>query len=206
MQIIKNWKYSSGPVNYSVSWRSPDLKMYSQLCKSAFFFHCFSYAKTIQNRLKNLIKRWVQQKTMKTRSLGLLFGPRGDFGLFWGSQGVPKIDQKSTPSFQIKAQFAGGMSQEAPRTNVNRFLMILEWFWSDFRVPRWSILGPSGVLFGDKPLHRETYANTGKQQQLEVNVATKLHRFIAFIASSSKQQQIAGNSSNQQQPATNTSK
>ena len=128
MQRIKNWKYSSGPVNYSVSWRSPDLKMYSQLCKSASFFHWFSYAKTIQNRLKNLIKRWVQQKTMKTRSLGLLFGPRGDFRLFWGSQGVPKIDQKSTPSFQIKAQLAGGMSQEAPRTNVNRFFLIWEGF------------------------------------------------------------------------------
>ena len=102
---------------------------------------------------------------MKIRSLGLLFGPRGDFGLFWGSQRGLKIDQESTPSFQIKAQFAGGMSQEAPRTNVYRFLMI----WSGFRVPRWSILGPSGVLFGDKPLHRETYANAGKQQQLEVN-------------------------------------
>ena len=128
LQRIKNWKYSSGPVNYSVSWRSPDLKMYSQLCKSASFFHCFSYAKTSQNRLKNLIKRWVQQKSMEIRSLGLLFGPRGDFGLFWGSQRGPKIDQKSTPSFQIKVQFAGGMSQEAPRTNVNRFFMILEWF------------------------------------------------------------------------------
>ena len=137
MQRIQNWKYSSGPVNYSVLWRSPDLKMYSQLCKSASFFHCFSYAKTSQNRLKNLIKRWVQQKSMKIRSLGLLFGPRGDFGLFWGSQGVPKIDQKSTPSFQIKAQLAGGMSQEAPRTNFNRFLMILEWF-----------LGPQMVNFG----------------------------------------------------------
>ena len=128
MQRIKDWKYSSGPVNYSVSWRSPDLKIYSQLWKFASFFHCFSYAKTSQNRLKNLIKRWVQQKSMKIRSLGLLFGPRGDFGLFWGSQGVPKIDQKSTPSFQIKVQFAGGMSQEAPRTNFNWFFMILEWF------------------------------------------------------------------------------
>ena len=128
MQRIKSWKYSPGPVNYNVWWRSPDLKMYSQLWNSASFFRCFSYAKTSQNRLKNLIKRLVQQKTMKIRSLGLLFGPRDDFGLFWGSQGVPKIDQKSTPSFQIKAQLAGGMSQEAPRTNFHRFFMILEWF------------------------------------------------------------------------------
>ena len=128
MQRIKSWKYSSGPVNYSVSWRSPDLKIYSQLWTSAYFFHGFSYAKTSQNRFEKMIKPWVQQKSMKIRSLGLLFGPRGDFGLFWGSQGVPKIDQKSTPSFQIKAQLAGGMSQEAPRTNFNRFFMNLDWF------------------------------------------------------------------------------
>ena len=102
-QRIKNWKYSSGPVNYSVSWRSPDLKIYSQLWKPTSFFHCFSYAKTSQNRLKNLIKRWVQQKSMTIQSLGLLFGPRDDFWLFWATQREPKIDQKSTPSFQIKA-------------------------------------------------------------------------------------------------------
>ena len=135
--------------------------------------------------------------------------PGSSFGAkewFWDVLGISKGTQKwpkIEPELPNQSSIGGG---DVPGSSQNQFLSIFAWFWNDFRVPRWSILGPSGVLFGDKPLHREIYANAVKQQQLEVNLATKLHRFIAFIASSSKQQQIAGNSSNQQQPATNTSK
>ena len=122
MQKLKNWKHSSGPVNYSVSWRSRDLKIYPQLWKSASFFHSFFHEKTSQNRVKNRMKRWVHYKSMKTRSLGPLFGPRVDFGLFWGSQRGPQNYQKLIQSFQIKAQLAWGGGQEAPRINFNRFL------------------------------------------------------------------------------------
>ena len=119
-------------------------------------------------------------------------------GISKGTQKWPKIE----PELPNQSSIGGG---DVPGSSQNQFLMIFAWFWNDFRVPRWSILEPSGVLFGGKPLHRETYAsNTRKQQQIEVNIATKLHRFIA--RSSSKQQQIAANSSNQQQLATNSSK
>ena len=99
------------------------------------FFINFSW-KNEPKSIKNRIKRWVQYKSMKTRSLGPLFGPRVDSGLFWGSQRGPKNYPKSTQSFQIKAQLAWGGPRELPEPILIDFSMILEWF-----------LGPQMVNF-----------------------------------------------------------
>ena len=56
------------------------------------FFHWFLHQKTNQNRLKNVLRRWVQWKWMKTQSLGTLFGVMGWFLAVWGvSKGTPKL-------------------------------------------------------------------------------------------------------------------
>ena len=73
---------------------------------------------------------------MKTRSLGQLFRPRVDFGLFWGSQRGPKNYPKSTQSFQIKAQLAWGGPRELPE-------QILSDLFHDFGV----LFGPQMVNF-----------------------------------------------------------
>ena len=125
---FKNWKYSSGPINYIVSWRSHDLKIYPQLWKIRNVFPLIFHGKSSHNRLKNWIKRWVHYESMKTRSLGPRFGPRLDLGLFWGSHRGPKNHQKSTQSCQIKAYLAWGRPRKLPEPILIDFSMILEWF------------------------------------------------------------------------------
>ena len=49
---------------------------------------------------KTITKRGVQQKLMKTWSLGPLFGPRDDFWWILGPRRGPKNDPKSDPEIE----------------------------------------------------------------------------------------------------------
>ena len=153
MQKLEKWKHSSGPVNYSVLWRSPRSNKNIILPKKTLWLFIIFRSKIEQKPIGKPEKNAVCNKSWWKRGPWDHFLGQGlIFGGFWDPVGDPKIIQNRTLGLKIRIWLARGVPREPQEPILVDFCTILESFW----VPRWSFWDLPGTLLG---------ATSSKQQQ-----------------------------------------